>query len=236
MKNTIRADKLLSSLGVDSRRNIEKILLKNNVLANGKKVFKPGDRILPTSDIVINGRKLHKPTLVYLVINKPKGYISTLKDEYERRNVVSLVKSKERVFPIGRLDKETEGLLLLTNDGELTNRLIHPRFHVPKVYELTVRGTPTRDQILNLRNGVQLEDGKTLPVIVSVLFKDANKTTLSVTLHEGKKRQIRRMCETLRINLLSLKRNEFGPIKLGKLTLGESRSLTNAELKLLKAT
>lgn len=231
---TIRADKYLSSLGLASRRNIEIFLKKNNISANGKRIIEHGERIPLNSDITINGKRLYRPKKVYFMLNKPKDYISTVSDEYGRRNVLSLIKTKERIFPIGRLDKDTEGLLLLTNDGELTNLLIHPRYHIPKVYELTIKGSPEETQLEKFRKGVELDDGKTLPANIQILYKETGKTVLKVRLYEGRKRQIRRMCETLGMHLLDLKRIEFGSLELGNLQLGEYRALTSKEVLQLK--
>lgn len=231
---TIRADKYLSSLGIASRRNIEMFLRKNNISANGKRLLEHGERIPLNSVITINGKKLYRPTKVYFMLNKPKDYISTVSDEFGRRNVLSLIKTKERIFPIGRLDKDTHGLLLLTNDGNLTNLLIHPRYHILKVYQLTIKAAPTDQQLDRFRNGVELEDGKTLPSNIQILYRETGKTVLKVGLHEGRKRQIRRMCEALGMQLLDLQRIEFGPLELGNLKLGEYRNLTSKEVQLLK--
>lgn len=233
---TIRADKYLSSLGVASRRNIEMFLKKNNISANGKRIMEHGERIPLKSNIIINGKKLYRPLKVYFMLNKPKDYISTVSDEYGRKNVLSLIKTKERIFPIGRLDKDTHGLLLLTNDGELTNLLIHPRYHILKVYQLTIKGTPTEQQLDRFKNGVELEDGKTLPANLQIVYKETGKTVLKAGLFEGRKRQIRRMCETLGIQLFDLQRIEFGPLELGNLKLGEYRTLTAKEVQLLKTS
>lgn len=233
---TIRADKYLSSLGVASRRNIEVFLKKNNISANGKRILEHGERISPTSVIVMNGKKLYRPSKVYFMLNKPKDYISTVSDEFGRKNVLSLIKTKERIFPIGRLDKDTHGLLLLTNDGNLTNLLIHPRYHILKVYQLTIRGAPTDQQLNRFRNGVELDDGKTLPANIQISYKETGKTVLNVGLYEGRKRQIRRMCETLGMQLLDLQRIEFGPLELGNIKLGEYRTLTSKEIQLLKTS
>jgi 23S rRNA pseudouridine2605 synthase len=193
-----------------------------------------GERIPLKSDIVINGRKLYRPSKVYFMLNKPKDYISTVSDEFGRKNVLSLIKTKERIFPIGRLDKDTHGLLLLTNDGELTNLLIHPRYHILKIYQLTIKGAPSEQQLDRFKNGVELDDGKTLPANIQISYKETGKTVLKVGLFEGRKRQIRRMCETLGMQLLDLQRIEFGPLELGNLKLGEHRTLTSKEVQLLK--
>ena len=231
---TIRADKYLSSLGIASRRNIQIFLKKNNISANGKRILEHGERMPLNSIITINGKKPYRPKKVYFMLNKPKDYISTVSDEFGRKNVLSLINSKERIFPIGRLDKDTHGLLLLTNDGELTNLLIHPRYHILKVYELTIKGSPDETQLERFRNGVELDDGKTLPANIQILYKKTGKTVLKVGLYEGRKRQIRRMCEALGMHLLDLQRIEFGPLELGNLKLGEHRTLTSKEVQLLR--
>lgn len=233
-KLTIRADKYLSSLGVASRRNIEMFLKKNNISANGKRILEHGERISLNSEIIINGKKLYRPKKVYFMLNKPKDYISTVSDEFGRKNVLQLIKTKERIFPIGRLDKDTRGLLLLTNDGELTNLLIHPRYHILKVYQLTIKGSPDSSQLDRFRNGMELDDGKTLPANIQIAYKETGRTVLRVGLYEGRKRQIRRMCEALGMHLLDLQRIEFGPLELGNLKLGEYRALTAKEVQLLR--
>lgn len=234
MDTTIRADKLLSSLGVASRRNIDVFLKKNKVKADNITINNSGDRVSVKARIYVNGKLLVKPQFAYFKLNKPKGYISTVNDEFGRKNVLSLIKTDLRIFPVGRLDKDTHGLLLLTNDGGLTNKLIHPKEHIPKVYELTIAGRIENKPLDNFRNGIELEDGVTQKAIAQIIFKDSKKTTVKLTIFEGKKRQIRRMCEAQRLNLLDLKRIEFGPVKLGDLKPGEFRNLSGKELSTLK--
>jgi 23S rRNA pseudouridine2605 synthase len=232
--NSIRLNKYLANLGICSRRNVESFLKEHTVTVNGQKVTEPGIRINTKNDtILLNGNKIKKPNFVYYLLNKPKGVVSTTSDEYGRKNVISLIPTNERIYPIGRLDKDTSGLLLLTNDGNLTNHLIHPRYHVDKIYRLTIRGQANDAQLKALRNGVLLEDGITSPAKVSVL-KIGTTSEIEMTIHEGKNRQIRRMCETVGIYLLELQRIKFGPISLGKIKEGEHRLLTENEIGLLK--
>ena len=232
---TIRLDKFLSNSGLISRRGVKSLLKKEEVTVNRQKVRESGTRIVPGKDIIkINGEPVKKSGLVYYLLNKPIGYISTTSDEFQRDNVISLIDTYERIYPVGRLDKDTHGLILLTNDGELTHKLIHPRYHVPKTYLLTIERKVKPIQIKILKKGVLLEDGITLPAEVSIEKETKSKTVLKMTIHEGKNRQIRRMCTALRLELIDLQRIAFGPLKLGKLNLGEYRQLSKKELEDLK--
>lgn len=168
------------------------------------------------------------------MLNKPKGIISTTSDEFDRKNVTSLIPTRERIYPVGRLDKDTTGLILLTNDGDLTNKLIHPRYHIFKIYHLTVEGVVNPAQLKALRTGVLLDDGITAPAQVKIFKQRRSITELEITLHEGKNRQIRRMCETVDLHLIDLKRIQFGPIKIDKLGKGQYRELTQNEIEVLK--
>lgn len=233
--HTVRLDKYLSSSGACSRRAVDAFLKTNSVIINGKRAAESGLRFDPEKDsILINQKPLTKPQLLYFMLNKPKGIITTAADEYGRENVISFIDTKERIFPIGRLDKDTHGLILLTNDGELTNHLIHPRYHVPKIYEAKIARELLPYQLESLRRGVVLEDGMTQPTEVKIIKKLRDFTIFQITLHEGKKRQIRRMCEALKITLLDLQRIQFGPLTLGDLPLGKYRRLSNGEVELLK--
>lgn len=232
---TIRLDKFLSNAGVLSRRGIKQLLKKEQLTVNGKRVTTSGTRVDSAKDIVLlNGKKIKKPGFVYFLLNKPIGIISTTADEFARDSVVSLIDTTIRIYPIGRLDKDTHGLLILTNDGELTHKLTHPRYHVPKVYRLITQGKIREQQLEAFRKGVLLSDGITLPAEAQVLEEKQGKTILLVTLHEGRNRQIRRMCETVGIQLLDLERISFGPIKLGKVALGNYRDLTHEEVEKLR--
>lgn len=235
MDETQRLNKYLANFGICSRRNVEGFLKENTVTINGQRVTEPGFRIDPqTDDIRLNGNEMRKPKFVYYLLNKPKGVVSTTADEYGRKNVVSLISTKERIYPVGRLDKDTTGLLLLTNDGELTNHLIHPKYHVDKIYHLKIQGQVNSAQLKALRNGVLLEDGITASAKVSVLKITNGILELGMTIYEGRNRQIRRMCKTVGIHLLELQRKKFGPIDLGNLKEGEYRKLSEKEIELLK--
>ncbi|HSX09950.1 MAG TPA: pseudouridine synthase [Candidatus Saccharimonadales bacterium] len=235
MGNAQRLNKYLANLGICSRRNVESFLSDNTVTVNGEIVTQPGVRIDPQKDtILLNGKTIKKPTFVYYLLNKPKGVVSTTADEYGRKNVISLIPTTERIYPVGRLDKDTTGLLILTNDGELTNQLIHPKYHVDKVYKLTIRGQTNDVQLKALRNGVLLEDGITSPAKVVVSKVNGAVSQIEMTIHEGRNRQIRRMCQTVGIELLELQRISFGPITLGNLKIGRYRNLNPQEVQLLK--
>lgn len=232
---TIRADKFLSSLGAASRRNIESFLKNNSVLINNVKIKNPGDRINPKNKVSINGKEIIKHGNIYFLLNKPRGYISTTKDEFGRKNILNLIKTPERIFPIGRLDKDTHGLILLTNDGDLTNKLIHPKYKIDKVYELTIKGPVKQYIIEKLESSVMLDDGITSPAKAKIIHKNGEKTILRLTIHEGRNRQIRRMCDVLNIKLMDLKRINFGPIALKDLKTGHYRKLTKSEVNSLKS-
>lgn len=232
---TVRMDKYLASLGMAARRNITDILRSKLITINGKKVLEPGIRFDPGKDrLLIDGEQITKPEYVYIMLHKPKNVISTASDEMGRKTVVSLVQSKKRLFPVGRLDQDTTGLLLLTNDGELANRLTHPRYHIPKRYELVIVGKVSLQKLQQFKKGVKLEDGMTAPAQAEILKQEEKKTILEVVLHQGKKRQIRRMCERLHLPLLELKRVAMGSIVLENLPVGKYRDLTQEELDLLK--
>ncbi len=233
-QQTIRADKLLSSLGFSSRRNIEIFLKHNNVKADGVIIKEHGQRIAIKAEIRVNGQIQKKVKKIYYIINKPKGIISTASDEYGRKNVVSLIKTSTRIFPVGRLDRDTHGILMLTNDGELTNKLIHPKYHIPKTYQLAVKSPIDPLQLERLRNGIELEDGMTKPAKASIIQRRKDATIIELTIYEGKKRQIRRMCDAVGLKLLDLQRIRFGNIELDGLKLGEYKELSGREVEKLR--
>ena len=233
--SSIRLNKYLANQGVASRRDIKSLLKEQILTVNGVRETEPGTRINPQKDhIKLNGKRIYPPKLVYYLLNKPMGIISTTADEYGRKNVLSLIPTKERIYPVGRLDKDTTGLILLTNDGELTNQLTHPKYHVYKVYRLSVHGKVNNAQYTALRNGVLLDDGITAPAKVKLVSEAGGKSILEITIHEGKNRQIRRMCETVGLTLESLQRIQFGPIRIENLKLGKFRELTKKEIEMLK--
>jgi len=232
---TVRLDKFISNSGLISRRSTKKLLVDQNVTVNGNRVKEVGTRIDPLNDkVAINGKLIIPNQLVYYLLNKPKGYISTTSDELGRENVTALIDTKLRIYPMGRLDKDTHGLLILTNDGQLTHKLIHPKYHIAKTYKLVLANAPSQRQLRLLSEGVNLDDGRTLPAKVSVEKQSNLKTTLLVTIYEGRNRQIRRMCDALGLNLIDLSRISFGPLALGRLKSGQYRILTKKEVDQLK--
>ncbi len=233
--STIRLDKFLANNGYASRRGIKDLLKYQNVTVNGKKVKESGTRINPETDMVkINGETVKATKFVYYLLNKPKGIISTSSDEFDRENVTNLVPTGHRVYPVGRLDKDTHGLILLTNDGELTHKLTHPKFHVTKKYLLEIAGSVSDGKIEKLRNGIILSDGITSPANVKRIKEKEKSVVIEMEIFEGRYRQIRRMCEAIFLNLLDLKRIQFGPIKIGELKEGKYRNLTENEVEALR--
>ncbi len=232
---TQRLDKFLANNGIASRRGIKQFLKNENVTVNGKRVRESGTRIdVDYDDVRINNKKIKKASSVYFLLNKPKGIISTSSDEYDRTNVTDLIDTPHRIYPVGRLDKDTHGLILLTNDGELTHKSTHPKFHVPKKYLLTINGNVSEEKMNKLRNGIILTDGITQPAKVKLVKQRERITYLEMEIFEGRYRQIRRMCQAIFLELTDLKRIQFGPIKIGSLKEGDYRALTPNEIEQLK--
>ncbi len=207
-------------------------------MVNRVTVTELGAKADPEKDLIqVDGRDIALPKgpPVYLLLNKPKGVISALADPLGRPVVTELVKTKARVFPVGRLDYDAEGVLLLTNDGELTNRLIHPKFSVPKTYLVKVRNVPTEATLAKLEKGVYLEDGRTLPAKARLVRKTKENSWLELTVTEGRNRLVKRMCMAVGHPVAKLKRVEFAGIKLGALKPGEYRALSAKEVERLKS-
>ena len=239
MPNTdpIRLQKHIAQCGAASRRKAEEMIAEGRVAVNGHPASL-GQSVLPGKDIVtIDGQRLGaKPDkLVYLMLHKPRGVTTTMEDPHAQRCVAELVAGRpERLFPVGRLDRDSEGLLLMTNDGALANALTHPSRHIAKVYRVTLKGAVTTAQLAALATGVLLDGKPTLPVDVREVLAEAGRTVLEFTLREGRNRQIRRMCEALGMEVARLKRTAVGPLKLGMLPVGQWRELTAEEVKRLK--
>ncbi|MEW6095508.1 MAG: pseudouridine synthase [bacterium] len=229
-----RLQKILAQAGVGSRRRCKELILEGHISVNGKIVKIPGVKIDTKVDTIrFDGSPIKLERKVYLLLNKPKGYVTTLSDPEGRPTISSLLKGvKERVYPVGRLDYNSEGLLFLTNDGDLTNKLIHPKYKVPKTYLVKFKGKLEEKDIMRLRRGIRLNEGKTLPAKVVVEKILPKNTILKITITEGKKRQIRRMGEIINHTVLSLKRTQFGPFRLGKLKKGEYVYLNSDEVKM----
>lgn len=232
-----RLQKFLAQAGVASRRKSEEVIQQGRVMVNGRVVTELGTKINPgTDNIHFDGKLLeYKEEHIYILLNKPKGYLSTVKDTRGRKTVLELIpRNLGRLYPVGRLDAQTTGLLLLTNDGELTYRLTHPKHGFTKTYRALVNGKLTGDAVANLEKGVNLDDGLTAPAKVNVLEIKDGKTLAEVTIHEGRNRQVRRMFEAIGFPLLSLKRSSFGFLTLKGVAPGKYRILTTYEINKLK--
>lgn len=228
-----RLQKVLAAAGVASRRAAEALIQAGQVTVNGRVVTELGSRVSPGDRISVSGRPIQRtPRFRYILFNKPPGVVSTALDELGRKTVLDLVQVPERIYPVGRLDIDSEGLLLLTNDGELTNRLLHPSHEVPREYHVWVSPEPTEAQLDELRRGVLIEGGLTHPATVS----RRPGGNLSIVIHEGRKRQIRQMAEAVGLQVRRLQRVRLGPLSLGTLPSGEWRDLHPTEVRVLAET
>lgn len=230
----VRLQKFISQCGIASRRKAEELILQGSVKINGKTAVL-GDKVLPGDKVYIKGKRIVTPNSRrrYIMLNKPRGYITAMSDDRGRKCVADLVKDVgERVYPVGRLDRYSEGMLVLTNDGEFANKIMHPKNGIYKIYRVTVRPSVSEDQLVKLETGVTLDDGtKTAPAQVHVLHEERGRVVLEMVLHEGKNREIRRMCETLGLEVARLKRTQIGSVKMGMLKQGDWRDLTEKEVK-----
>jgi len=233
----IRIQKMIADSGVCSRRAAEQLISQGRVKLNGHPV-KLGDKCGYKDLITIDGERIFLPRkreFVYIMLNKPRGYVTTVSDELDRRCVMDLLEDVEaRVYPVGRLDRNSEGLLLFTNDGDFANSIMHPSRHVSKTYRVTVRPDITDDQLVQLSEGVEIDGKKTLPATVVVKEKEAGRVVLLITIKEGRNRQIRKMCEAVGLEVARLRRISIGPLKLGMLRPGKWRELTADELRALR--
>lgn len=236
MDNSVRLQKFMADCGVASRRKCEEIIAAVKVKVNGHPA-KIGDKVNPKKDLVtVFGKKINKVTeMRYLMLNKPRGYVTTVSDEHAKKTVMQLMHGvKERVYPVGRLDRDSEGLLLFTNDGALANALMHPSGNITKIYRVTVRPAVNDDMLDKLRTGVEIEDRKTLPCDVSVVSEEDDRVVLEFGIREGRNREIRKMCDSVGLEVARLKRIAEGPVKLGMLPLGKFRDLTPREIEKLQ--
>jgi len=233
-----RLQKVMAEAGIASRRKCEEYITSGRVEVNGVRITELGYKVDPDKDeIRVDGRPIRKQQKLYLAFNKPKGVITSVADPKGRKVVLDYLKEiRARVYPVGRLDYDTEGLLILTNDGEFAHLLTHPKFHIPRTYLATVKGEVHGTVLEKLAAGVQLEDGMTSPAEVEYydIDPDKNETIVSITIYEGRNRQVRRMFEAVGQPLLRLKRISFGPLQLGGLPRGKYRFLTPEEVKQLK--
>jgi 23S rRNA pseudouridine2605 synthase len=235
----MRLNRFLARAGVASRRTADRLIADGRVRVNGRPVTDMGAQVNEDSDRVeVDGRPIALPeTLTYVVLNKPSGYVVTLSDPQGRPTVVDLLGDVGAgVVPVGRLDAQTEGLLLLTDDGELAHRVAHPSFELDKVYEVVARGVLSEDDRLKLEAGIELDGRTTAPADVRVLSTSRNATFAEITIHEGRKRQVRRMFEAVGHPVRNLKRTRVGPLTLGDLRSGRWRPLTPDELRQLRTS
>ncbi|NFL56993.1 rRNA pseudouridine synthase [Clostridium botulinum] len=227
-----RLQKYMASCGVASRRKCEDIILEGRVEVNGIKIKELGTKIISGKDIIKVDGNIIEPeeNKIYILLNKPKGYVCTAKDEKGRKTILDLVKVKERIYPIGRLDMDTSGIIILTNDGEIYNKIIHPKFEKIKTYKAKVKGTIEKDHIELFKKGIDIGDYLTAPATLEILKINKDTSEIIIKIHEGKNRQVRRMCKSIGHAVIDLDRISIGNITKSDLKLGEWRYLTNKEI------
>lgn len=232
-----RLQKYLANCGIASRRKCEEYILQGKVKVNGEVVTELGTKIKPEKDVIeFENKKVRENTKhVYILLNKPIGYVTTADDQFGRDTVLELVKVKERIVPVGRLDMYTSGALILTNDGDFVYKVTHPKHEIEKTYTVTVKGIVQNSEVEQLRQGVQIEDYTTKPAKVRILKTDVEKdiSRLEITIHEGKNRQVRKMCEAVGRKVLALHRSKIGGIGVKDLELGKWRYLSPKEVEQL---
>ncbi|RJP75296.1 MAG: rRNA pseudouridine synthase [Candidatus Abyssobacteria bacterium SURF_17] len=234
----MRLHRFLALAGVASRRKCEQLIAAGRISVNGSVMRTLGTSVNPEHDsVTLDGEHVTIEQKVYVLIHKPQGYLTSVTDARGRHTVSELVSTLPvRLYPVGRLDMDTEGVLLMTNDGELCHRLTHPRFGVEKTYHAEVLGKPSTEALEKLRTGVDIRNGKTSPARVKLLKVGREQSTLEIIIHEGRKRQVKRMCKAIGHPVVRLKRVEFGGIRLGNLTPGSYRLLSPSEVASLKKT
>lgn len=232
-----RLQKVIAHAGIASRRKAEELITEGKVKVNGQVVRELGTKVSSSDTIEVEGVKIEKEAKVYYLLYKPRGVISAVSDDHGRKTVVDLLPHVEqRIFPVGRLDYDTSGVLLLTNDGDFSNLLTHPRYNIDKTYVAKIKGSPRKEDLKKLERGIMLEDGKTAPAKVKILSsnREQGKSIIAITIHEGRNRQVRRMFEAIGYPVLKLKREQFAFLGLHGLNAGESRELTSHEVKQLR--
>lgn len=233
----IRLQKIISQCGICSRRKAEELISQGRVKVNGR-VAGLGDGASAKDVITVDGERIafsEKRDKYYIMLNKPRGYVTTMSDELDRKCVTELLSDvPARVYPVGRLDRNSEGLLLFTNDGKFANDIMHPSRHISKTYRVTVHSSVNDEQLAELAEGVIIDGKKTLPATVNVLAQEAERSVLQIVIREGRNRQIRKMCEAVGLEVARLKRTAIGPLKLGMLKPGTYRELTSEELRALR--
>ncbi len=231
----IRLQKYIAKSGVASRRKAEELILEGKIQVNGKTITELGTKVNPEKDIVTyNGKRLKiEEEFVYILLNKPIGYVTTVKDQFGRDSVLDLVKIKEHLVPVGRLDMYTSGALILTNDGDFVYKVTHPKHEIEKTYTVTIKGIVKNEEVEMLRKGVKIEDYTTKPAKVKILKTDEEKniSRLEITIHEGKNRQVRKMCESIGHKVLALHRSKIAGIGVKDIPLGKWRFMKEKEIR-----
>lgn len=234
-KEEIRLQKYMAEAGISSRRKAEELILEGKIKVNGKAINELGIKIVPNKDIVeYNGKKVVlEKEYVYILLNKPIGYVTTVKDQFNRDSILDLVKINKRIVPVGRLDMYTSGAIILTNDGDFVYKVTHPKHEIEKTYTVTIKGIVKDNEVEELKKGVKIEDYTTKPAKVKILKTDEEKniSRLEITIHEGKNRQVRKMCEAIGHKVLALHRSKIAGIGVKDLELGKWRYLTRNEVK-----
>lgn len=233
----MRLQKYLAEAGVASRRKSEELIVQGRVEVNGTKITELGTRVVPGDIVKVDGKAVRREEKqVYIMLNKPAGFVTTSKDQFSRKTVLDLIQGvEERIYPVGRLDYETSGLLLLTNDGELAFKLTHPGHQIEKVYHARISGFLDEKEIKSLEKGIKIEDYVTAPAKARLVEKLTDGSVWEITIHEGRNRQVRKMFEALGRTVLKLRRVATGPLKLEGLEEGKWRFLHDKEVKALKA-
>ena len=235
MEDKIRLQKYLAECGIASRRKAEELILQGKIKVNGKIVTELGTKIIPQIDKVFyNDKEIHRQEeLIYILLNKPIGYVTTVKDQFNRDSVLDLIKTNKRLVPVGRLDMYTSGALILTNDGDFIYKVTHPKHEIEKTYTVTIKGIIKKEEVEKLRKGVKIEDYITKPAKVKILKTDEEKNSsrLEIIIHEGKNRQVRKMCEAIGHKVLALHRSKIAGIGVKDIPLGKWRYLNSKEVQ-----
>jgi len=231
----IRLQKYLAQCGICSRRKAEELIVQGKMKINGVTIYELGTKIIPSKDKVeYEGKEVkYKEEKVYILLNKPIGYVTTVKDQFDRDSVLELVKIDKRLVPVGRLDMYTSGALILTNDGDFVYKVTHPKHEIEKTYTVTIKGIITKEEVEQLSNGIKIENYITKPAKIKILKTDEEKkqSRLEITIHEGKNRQVRKMCEAINHKVLALHRSKIAGIQVKDIPLGKWRYLSKAEVK-----
>ncbi|MCI8412427.1 MAG: rRNA pseudouridine synthase [Clostridia bacterium] len=234
----LRLQKYLAEAGIASRRKSEELIVRGKVKVNGNVVTELGIKVEPNMDkIEYNGKEVKiQDEYVYILLNKPIGYVTTARDQFNRDSVLDLVKTNKRLVPVGRLDMYTSGALILTNDGDFVYKVTHPKHEINKTYTVTIKGIVNNEEVEKLRQGVKIEDYTTKPAKVKILKTDEerNQSRLEITIHEGKNRQVRKMCEAIGHKVLALHRSKIAGIGVKDIPLGKWRYLTKKEVEIIK--